>query len=92
MKSPHPLLPMARRLVAQVLAEAHTRGLKAREQRRRIRAVFASTIIPRAVRYRAVFLEAGASMLDLPDARQQPLLDRGPRRIRPRRKKTHAAV
>lgn len=91
----HALLPMARRLVAQVLAEAHTRGLRAREQRRRIRAVFAATIIPAHVRYLAVRLEAGVSMLDLSDARQPLLLDRGPRRrVRrtSRRRKTIAHV
>lgn len=82
----HPLLTLARRLVAQVLAEAHTRGLKAREQRRRIRAVFAGTVVPAHVRYAAVRAEAGVSMLDLPDARQPTLLDLGPRRRRTRRR------
>jgi hypothetical protein len=77
---------MAKGLVAEVLAEAHTRGLKAKEQRRRIRAAFAKTIVPAWVRYAAVKAVAGVSMLDLPDARQPHLLDRGPRRRTTRKK------
>lgn len=86
MKRPHPELPRARRLVAFVLAFAALRGLKARDQRRHIREVFAGTDIPKHVRYSAVRAEAGVSMLELRDARQSELFDRGPRRRTTRKK------
>lgn len=88
MRRPHVLLAMAKGLVAEVLAEALTRGLKAKEQRRRLRIAFARTIIPAHVKYQAVRAVAGCGLLDLPDARQPTLIDRGPRRRTSRKKKS----
>ena len=86
MRRPHVLLAMAKGLVVEVLAEASTRGLRAKEQRRRLRIAFAKTIIPAHVKYMAVRAVTGGGLLDLQDARQPALLDRGPRR-RTKRKK-----
>jgi hypothetical protein len=83
-RSPHRAL--AERLVREVLAAADTRGSSAREIRRQIRAAFAPTTITSAVRYAAVRAVTGAGLLDLRPARQPSLLDRGPRRIRSRKK------
>ena len=84
MKRPS-LRTLAERIVAEVLAWAHARGSSAREQRRRMREAFASTVVPRHVRYAAVRAVAGVGLLDLPDARQPALIEKGPRR-RKRRK------
>lgn len=78
---------LAERLAAEVLAWALARGSSAREQRRRIRAAFAKTVVPSRVRYAAVRAVFGVGMLDLPNARQPALIDRGPR---VRRKKGRA--
>lgn len=85
-----PLRALAERLVREVLAVAETRGSPAREIRRLLRARFATTTIGAHVRYAAVKAVAGVSMLDLPDARQFPLLDRGPRRSRRSSRKASA--
>ncbi len=81
---------LAERLVREVLAVAETRASNAREIRRLLRARFATTTVTDAVRYAAVRAVTGGGLLDLRDARQPMLLDRGPRRTRPRRKKTSA--
>ena len=83
-RSPHRVL--AERLVREVLAAAETRGSSAREIRRLLRVAFGATTVTTAVRYAAVRAVTGGGLLDLRDARQPTLLDRGPRRIRSRKK------
>lgn len=82
----------AERLVREVLAAADTRGLPARVIRRLLRARFAVTNVSNAVRYAAVRAVTGGGLLDLRDARQPTLLDRGPRRRRSRKKASDAAT
>lgn len=83
-RSPHRAL--AERLVREVLAAADTRASSAREIRRLLRVRFATTTVSDAVRYAAVRAVTGGGLLDLRDARQPTLLDRGPRRRRSRKK------
>lgn len=79
-----PYFVTAQRIVREVLAIVETRGATAREARRLFRARHASTSIPLSVWYAAVRAVTGGGLLDLPNARQPTLLDRGPRRRRPR--------
>jgi len=79
-RSPYHVL--AQRIVREVLAMVETRGATAREARRLFRARHALTSIPVSAWYRAVRVVTGGGLLDLADARQPTLLDRGPRRRR----------
>jgi hypothetical protein len=72
---------------AEVLAFARRRGLTARTTRRLLREAFARTSFSKSAWHAGACDAAGCLLLDLPDARQPSLLDRGPRRIRSRRKK-----
>ncbi len=75
----------AQRLVREVLAVVETRGATAREARRLFRARRAATSIIASVWYAAVRAVTGGGLLDLGNARQPTLLDRGPRRRRSRK-------
>lgn len=76
----------------EVLLFAQRRGLTARAARRLLREAFAKSNVSRSTWHAAACDAAGCKLLDLPDARQPTLLDRGPRTRRSRKKKNDAAA
>jgi hypothetical protein len=75
----------AERHARAVLAEAEARGATGREKRRMLRARFATLSISEGVWYQAAVRVAGCPLLELRDARQPELIERGPRKRRVRR-------